>query len=313
MTSTRFQWVVLALLFFIPIFFFQLGNEFGLKVITKIIIYSILVISLDLLVGYCGLVSLGHSAYFGIGAFSAILLINNSFTNDLIAISILSVGAALIVGAVFITLAVRASNFNFLMITLAFCQMFYYTAISLRSLGGEDGIKLKSPTQILGLPVHDSLTMYIVSAFCLMVYIVVVLRVVNSNFGMIINAFAHNPRKAGSLGYSSSFFISSIFLISVVGAALAGVLYSVQARYVSPDLFAWTKSAEILIMLVLGGAGNIFGGILGVATFIILEEVLTTSTEHWQLYLGLLLLVTVIFSNDGLVGFLKRIWIRRDA
>jgi len=305
--------VVLALVIALPLVFIPTGNEFGLKVATKILTYSILVVSLDLLVGYAGLVSLGHCAFFGIGAFATTLLINHSVTTDILLISLIAVILAAVVGFLFITLSIRTSNFNFLMITLAFCQMFYFTTISLRFLGGEDGMNLNGVASIVSYPLQSNVVIYYLVAMCLLAYVFLSLRLVNSNFGLAVRAFAHNPRKTGSLGYSDRRYISTLFVISAAGASLAGALYGIQVRYVSPDLFAWTKSAEILIMLILGGSGYIFGALLGAASILILEEILITESEHWQLYLGLILLTVVILSRDGLIGLFNRFRRRQHA
>lgn len=285
---------------------------------SRILIYGLAAVSLDLLLGYAGLVSLGHAAFVGIGAFVVGICHFHSFEmspilsfpfeimgteNGMIvfpmAIIISGIGA-LFIGA----LSLRTRGMHFIMITLAFAQMLFYFFVSLEKYGGDDGLSLYSRNSLPLFDLGSDLQFYLFCLFCLFGFTFLCQKMVQSRFGLIIRGGGNNERRIRGLGINSYKYKLTIFTIAGTGAGLAGALMANQTEYVSPGLMHWTLSGELMVMVLLGGLGTLFGPILGAASFLILEEMLAIYTEHWMVYMGPLLVITVIFAKRGVFGLL---------
>ncbi len=306
----------LVLLIGLPPVASALGETFYIGFFSRILIYALAAVSLDLILGFGGMVSFGHAAFFGAGAYVVGILayhgmeesafINWPFVmmgtdNALISwpLAVLtSAGLALLIGAI----SLRTSGVYFIMITLAFAQMFYFFFTSLEKYGGDDGLSLFARSRIGGLDLNDDATFYYICLGLLIGFILLSYRLVNSRFGMVIRGSRENETRMGSLGFPTYRYKLVCFAIAGAGAGLAGALIANQTEFVSPSLMHWTVSGEILVMVILGGVGTLLGPVFGAAALLLLEEFLSVYTEHWMLVLGPILIFVVLFARRGLYG-----------
>lgn len=294
------------------------GEPYMVSLFSRILIYALAAASLDLILGYGGLVSLGHAAFFGAGAYAVGILAHHDFTetmliswplsvtgsnNALLAWPIAIVVAGLL--AAFIgALSLRTSGMHFIMITLAFAQMLFYFFVSLEGYGGDDGLTLFSRNSLPGLDLGDDVQFYYVCLLLLGLFLFFAGRLVESRFGMVIRGCRESDKRMRSLGFPTYRYKLLCFVIAGAAAGLAGALIANQVEYVSPGLMHWTRSGIILVMVLLGGSGTLYGPVIGAAAFLLLEEVLSIYTEHWMLYFGPVLILVVLFARHGLYGIL---------
>jgi branched-chain amino acid transport system permease protein len=293
----------LAVLAVIPLF----GDIFYTRLVTRIMIYAMAALSLDLVLGYGGMVSLGHAAFMGIGAYTVGILsqwgggTQSAFLSWPLAMMV-SMLVALVIGAI----SLRVSGVSFIMITLAFAQMLYYCFISLKGYGGTDGMTLaarSSMAGILDISRHSSFY-YLVLGILLLIFFAVH-RLVHSRFGMGIQGIRDNERRMLSLGFPTFSYKLISFVLAAGIAGLAGALMANQSLYVGPALMHWKQSAEILVMVILGGMKSLAGPVLGAMALLLAEEVLSNYTEHWMIILGPLLMIVVLCGRKGIYGMLK--------
>jgi len=302
--------------FFLPIVAQLTGDPYLISLGSRILIYALAAVSLDLLLGYGAMISLGHAAFVGIGAYVIGIFHFHSFDSSplftspfllsgsenglfVLPMAVLAASfAALIIGA----LSLRTTGMHFIMITLAFAQMLYYFFVSLEKYGGDDGLSLYSRNSFPGLDLGNDLHFYYLCLAALCLFLFFTCRLVNSRFGLIIRGAGNNDRRARSLGIHSNSYKLVTFMIAGGGAGLAGALLANQTEYVSPGLMHWTLSGELMVMVLLGGLGTLFGPVLGAAVFLLLEEGLAMYTEHWMVYMGPILILVVIFAKRGLFG-----------
>jgi len=307
----------LGLLFLVamPLIAVAISQEYFISLFCRILIYALAAVSLDLLIGYGGLVSLGHAAFVGIGAYVVGILfyhgyeaqplfgIFNGSENGLVvwpcAIVISSL-FALVIGS----LSLRTSGMHFIMITLAFAQMIYYFSIGLERYGGDDGLSLYSRNSLPLLDLSNDLHFYYVCLVLLLLFVFLMNRLVHSRFGMVIRGAHSNKRRIQAIGINAYRYRLICFMIAGAGAGLAGALLANQTEYVSPGLMHWTLSGELMVMVLLGGLGTLFGPVLGAAVFLLMEEFLGMYTEHWMVYMGPFLVIVVMFAKKGIYGLL---------
>jgi branched-chain amino acid transport system permease protein len=315
----RLLWYALgALLLLLPPLAGLADEPFMVSLFSRILIYAIAAVSLDLLLGFGAMVSLGHAAFFGVGAYVVGILAfhatqgtplasgllplpgtNNALVSWPLAI-VVSALAATAIGA----LSLRTSGIYFIMITLAFAQMLFYFFVSLETYGGDDGLSIWSRNDLLGLDLADDTTFYYVSLASLTIFLLICRRLVKSRFGMVIQGCAQNERRMRALGFPTYRYKLVCFAIAGAGAGLAGALIANQTEYVSPALLHWTRSGELLVMVILGGMGTLIGPVLGAITLILGEDLLAMVTEYWQLYLGAFLVLVVLTTRRGIYGLL---------
>ena len=298
-----------------------LKDSYYIGVFSRIFIYALAAVSLDLILGYGGMVSFGHAAYFGAGAYvvgilafhsvqaSALIswpLVLTGTDNALISWSVAilaSAGLAFIIGAI----SLRTSGVYFIMITLAFAQMMFFFFTSLELYGGDDGLSLYTRNRLGSLDLSNDVTFYYLCLGLLIGFLVFSWRLVHSRFGMVIRGCKENERRMAALGFPTYRYKLVCFVIAGAGAGLAGALMANHIEFVSPNIMHWTVSGEILVMVVLGGAGTLLGPVFGAAALLLLEEFLTRYTEHWMLALGPILIFVVLFARRGLYGsFVER-------
>ena len=298
-----------------------LEATFYIGLFSRILIYALAAVSLDLILGYGGMVSFGHAAFFGAGAYvvgilafhgiegSAVIswpFVIMGTDNALISWSVAAVasaGLAFVIGAI----SLRTSGVYFIMITLAFAQMMYFFFTSLEFYGGDDGLSLFTRSRLGHMDLSNDAAFYYTCLGLLIGFLLFSRRLVNSRFGMVIRGCKENERRMGALGFPTYRYKLVCFVIAGAGAGLAGALMANQTEFVSPSLLHWTVSGDILVMVILGGVGTLVGPVFGATVFLLLEEFLSRYTEHWMLFLGPILIFVVLFARRGLYGsFVER-------
>lgn len=298
-------WLLLAAGIALPFVAQALGQEFYIGVARRILIFALAATSLNLILGFGGMVSLGHAAFFGIGAYALGILMVEGVANAWIAWPLaigVAAAAALVIGAV----SLRTRGVYFIMITLAFAQMVYYLAVGLRTYGGEDGLNLPAKSILPGLDLTDDTTFYFVVLGCFALTMLLLNRLTASRFGRALVGIRENEQRMEALGFATYQIRLIGFVIAGALAGLAGVLFANHNSFVSPTVLHWTQSATLVIMVLLGGIGYRYGGLLGAAALLLLEEVLSQYTEYWHLVLGVILLGVVFGAPRGLAGLLNR-------
>ncbi len=298
----------------------SIGEGYVISSMTRVIIFAIAAVSLDLIVGYGAMVSFGHAAFLGLGAYVAAILtfhFNDSSlvfsfpfdyagSNNLLFILFAAMFIAALVAIITGLISLRTQGIHFIMITLAFAQMLYYLFISLDAYGGEDGLLLLGRNQVSFIDTANDTTFYFLCLFFLVVYVILAKRLVNSQFGRVIQGCKLNQKRMQALGFNTYWYRLCMYVIAATGAALAGALLANKTKYVDPGLFSWHLSGELLVMVILGGLGSIYGAVIGAMVFLLLEQVLSAYTEHWMFYLGPILILVVIFARNGLYGLFHK-------
>jgi branched-chain amino acid transport system permease protein len=287
------------------------GAAFYTELVTKVMILAIFALSLDLLVGYTGLVSFGHAAYYGIGAYALGLLAPKYEAANLwitlpAAIALAGL-AALAVGA----FVVRVKGIYFIMVTLAFAQMFYFVFHDTKFGRGSDGISMNfKPVAAIGGFVPFDLSnathfYYFVLAAMLVVF-VFLRMLLRSAFGRALQGIKGNEHRMLSLGFPVYRYKLASFGIAGALAGLAGYLSAMQYGFVNPELLSWHQSGNVLLMLILGGVGSLYGAVIGACAFVALQELFSSVTTHWQLLLGATIILLVIFLPGGIASVTSR-------
>lgn len=305
MDRRSLYWTLLLLLALavFPLVAPLLELDFYVSFVRRILIYALAATSLNLVLGYGGMVALGHAAFVGAGAYAVGMLGMGGVTSGLVAwpVAMLLGGAlAFVTGAI----SLRTRGVYFIMITLAFAQMVYYVFISLRQYGGEDGLNLMGYSVLPGLDLADDRSFYYLVFALFVLFSWLFNRLVASRFGTALQGIRENAGRMEALGYPVYRIKLVAFTLSGAAAGLAGALLANHNLFVSPSLMHWTQSANLLIMVLVGGIGLRYGGVAGAAVMLTLEEILRLWTEYWHLPLGLLLLAVVFGAPRGLAGLL---------
>jgi branched-chain amino acid transport system permease protein len=314
---------LLAFLVLLPVYAAQTGNTFVMTLFTRIVILAIAAVSLNLIMGFGGMVSFGHAAYLGIGGYAVGILakegIDTGFVQWPMAIA-LSGLFALGVGA----LSLRTRGVYFIMITLAFAQMIYYIANGLDRYGGDDGLTIQRRSEFGGLMNLSNRTFfYYLCLALLLLTVYVVWRLVNSRFGLVIQGSRSNDRRMRAIGFPTFRYKLICFVIAGVICGLSGVLLANHTNFISPALMHWTRSGDLIVMAVLGGMGSVFGPVIGAVALLVLEETLphligfasqlitgrevVAAKEYWQLILGPMLLLIVLYARGGIDGLIASV------
>jgi branched-chain amino acid transport system permease protein len=302
----------------VPLWAHLAGEPFTITLATRAAIFALAAVGLNFALGYGGLVSLGHAAFFGIGGYAMGILAHHAQTFTplmewpfliegtksmpviwLVAI-LTSAIAALVIGL----LSLRTSGVYFIMITLAFGQMFFYFTISWRAYGGEDGLSIYLRNGFPGLNTLDPIQFFAICFALLCLALWLVHRIARSPFGLVLNAARQVPHRVETVGLDAQRAKLVAFVISGAITGLAGALFADLNRFVSPSMFSWQMSGEIMIFVILGGVARLFGPVAGAVLFVVLEHVLGDLSDFWHIYLGLLLLLVVLFARGGIMGFL---------
>jgi branched-chain amino acid transport system permease protein len=293
---------LLLALALVPTLFNLAGESFYISVASRILIFALAATSLNLILGFGGMVSFGHAAFVGMGAYTVGILMQSGVVSAWV-----SWPAAFVVGGVFALLigliSLRTQGVYFIMITLAFAQMLFYLMVSLKPYGGEDGLSLASRSHLgLGLNLADDAQFYYVVLALVAVLFFGVAKLLNARFGHALQGIRENETRMAALGFAVYRTKLVAFTLAGAIAGLAGALLANQASFVSPALLQWSQSGMLMIMVILGGVGYLWGGLVGAAAFLLIEEVLVAYTIHWQFGLGAVLLAVVLLSPNGLLS-----------
>lgn len=303
---TREFWINLALallLFAAPFGALAAGESFYVTLATRVAILALAAVGLNLALGLGGLVSFGHAAFFGIGGYAAGLLAAEGLVSMPL---IWFVGAALagLVALATGAVSLRTSGVYFIMITLAFAQMIYYFVISWPTLGGEDGLSLALRNEFPFVNTLRPLNFFLIAYGLLLLALFLFARLRAARFGAALEGARQNETRLASLGIEVFPVRLWAFVLSAMITSVAGALYADLNRFVSPSMLSWHMSGELIVIVILGGVGRLFGPVAGAAVFVLLEFALGGLTERWQFFLGLILLATVLFARGGLLALL---------
>jgi branched-chain amino acid transport system permease protein len=295
---------VIAILALVPVYAEVTGNTFMVSLFTRIVILAIAAVSLNLIMGFGGMVSFGHAVYLGIGGYAVGILAKEGIDSGLLQWPLALAASALFALAVG-ALCLRTRGVYFIMITLAFAQMVYYVAIGLDRYGGDDGMTIYKRSQFGGLiDLSNKMAFYYLCLALLLATIYIVWRLVHSRFGMVIQGARSNERRMRAIGFPTYRYKLLCFVFAGMLCGLAGALLANHTDFISPALMHWTRSGDLIVMAVLGGMGTVFGPVIGAVALLVLEELLSGITEYWQIILGPLFLLVVLFARGGIDGLL---------
>ncbi len=297
--------IVLFLLLVLPLAALAAKQPFYITLFTRVIIYAVAACALNLLIGYTGMVSFGQSLFLALGAYAVGIPSFHGLTSGWLHLLFALLGSAA-VAAVIGMVVLRTQGMAFIMITLAFAQMFFYLGISLKNYGGDDGIRLESRSTLFPLDLGSNSALYYL---CLLILIAVLFfswRLIHSGFGMTLRGIKGNERRMKALGFNTLKFKLMIYIVAAMITSVAGFLLANLTSYTSPAFSAWTVSGELIVMVVLGGMGTIFGPVIGAIGFLMLEEGLKELTEFWGMPLGIIIVAIVLLAKRGLYGSLKK-------
>lgn len=316
--ETLLNAALMAILLLFPLYAWVMDEPFLITLTTRAVILAIAGVGLNIALGFGGLVSFGHALFFGLGGYAMGILAYHAQTYTSITdwpltipgtksmpviwiiATLTSALAALAVGA----LSLRTTGVYFIMITLAFSQMFYYFAISWPTYGGEDGLSIYVRNGFPGLNTMDPIQFFALCYGLLVLILVFTARLARSNFGLMLGAARQNEARVAAVGHRPYRLYLIAFTLSGAITGLAGALFADLNRFVSPVMFSWQTSGEIMVFVILGGVGRVFGPVAGAALFILLEHSLGGLSDYWHIYLGAILLGTVLFARGGLYGLI---------
>jgi branched-chain amino acid transport system permease protein len=299
-----------ALLLFVGLALFpSVSGNYGVDLVSKIMIYAIFALSLELLVGTTGLVCFGHAAFFGIGAYAAVLLSPQTDAASLLWLLPASIGVAALYALVVGALSLRTKGVYFIMVTLAFAQMAYYVLHDTPLGGGTDGIYLMlKPTLGDWLNLDSPRVLYMATLAALVAVFVFLNVLLNSRFGRALSGIHVNEQRMRATGFSTYPYKLAAFVISGAIAGLAGFIFAIKDGFVNPEMLSWHLSGAVLIMIILGGLGDLRGAMLGAFAYALLQEFFKSEAvfgpyaKHWLLGLGLTIIASVVFLPRGLIG-----------
>lgn len=290
----------------LPLIAGALDDSYLIVIATRILAYAIAALALDLILGYGGMVSFGHAAYLGIGAY-AVAILSRAGITDLGAHLLAGIAVAAVFALITGAISLRTRGIYFIMITLAFAQMGYFFFVSLSAYGGDDGVTLNARSTIFGQPLlEDNTALYYTALALLIGLYLLAVAITRSRFGRVLTGTRENPTRMQAIGFSPFRYQLTAYVISGCMASIAGVMLANQASYVSPSFMDWHRSGELVVMVVFGGIGNLLGAIAGATIALLLEEWLAILTDHWPILFGLILVLVVLYSRDGLSGLFRR-------
>ncbi|MDP9995207.1 branched-chain amino acid transport system permease protein [Variovorax boronicumulans] len=308
--------ICVALLAAVPLAASALGDTFYVRVVTRMMIFAIMAISLDLVLGFGGMVCFGHAMFVGAAAYVVGIFVFHASSGEPLTIAgvafqgstnalviwPVAIATSALLALVFGAIALRTSGLYFIMITLAFAQMLYFVAASASGYGGIDGLTLDKAPTLGPLDTGDRQQFYWVVLAALAAAYLLCRRIVESRFGLVLRASRSNPTRLSAVGVSPYRYRLAAFVIAGALAGLAGVLLASSQSFVSPADMSWSRSGELIVMVVLGGMATLYGPIFGAFFYLAAEFALGHLTEHWQLVMGPLVIVVVLFGKGGLAG-----------
>jgi branched-chain amino acid transport system permease protein len=300
---TKQKIIIVALTIMLAIFFPYLAPYTALA--SEILIFALFAMAYDLVLGYTGMLSFGHAAFFGIGAYTTGIMLIHVYPSVLVSLLagvVLSSAGALLVGF----LSIRRRGIYFTMVTLAFAQMFYFMAFKWTSLtGGDDGLQGVPRPSLGPIDLTSEIALYYFILFFVLLSITVGIRVINSPFGKTLQALRENKDRAMSIGYDVNRFRLIVFIISGFFSGLAGGLYALLLNFVPLSSLYWTTSGEVVVMTIVGGMGTLVGPVLGAVAIILLRDLISNFTESWSFVMGLLFMASVLGFRGGMMSIVK--------
>ena len=307
-----FAVLLLAGLALVPVISAAIGQPFYVTLFTRIVIYALAALGLNLILGYGAMVSFGHALYLGIGMYAVGILSFHGMNSGFV-----HLGAALGVGAVVAVVigivCLRTSGMAFIMITLAFAQMFYFLAVSLKQYGGDDGLPIAARSDFGAFSLASNNALYYFAFVLLLLCLLFFRRLVDARFGMVLRGCRSNERRMAALGFPTLRYRLTAYVISALVCVVAGVLLANLTKFASPSTMAWQTSGELIVMIVLGGMGTLIGPVAGATALLLLEEFLAGITQHWMIILGPLIVLIVLVAKKGLYGYVSEWDARRRA
>ncbi len=279
-------------------------EPFYIDLISRVMIFSIAAMSLDFILGYGAMISFGHALYLGLGTYAVGILAYYEVTDGWTQLAVCVVGCGAI--AAFLgVISLRTSGIYFIMITFALAQMFYFLGISLEEYGGDDGLPIDVRSEFFSFfDLNETWNMYYLILGTLTVVTFVLWRTINSRFGMVVRGSSSNDARMQAIGFPTFRYRLAAFTIAGVVCGIAGFLFGNLTEFLTPEYMHWFRSGELMIMVMVGGMGTLFGPLFGAFGYLMVEEILSDYTEHWQFYFGPLLIVLVLFAKRGLWGLL---------
>ena len=307
------SWGMMAALLVVPLVLFYSGNAFYLDLATRLCILAIAAVSLNFVLGFGGLISFGHAAFIGLGAYAVGIPAYHYLYGGMDAIATVNgfvqFGLAILVCAVFAFLTglvcLKVKGVHFIMITMAFAQMVYYLIVSIEEYGGDDGLVIDMRSEFPLVSLDDPVQMFLICFVSLALVMWLVHLMVNSRFGMVLRGSKGNEERMISLGFKTYRYRLVAYVISGAICGYAGALLGNFTTFISPEMMDWSRSGNLMFMVILGGVATIFGPVLGAVVFIVLEEVLSSYTVYWHLPFGLMLVLVVIYSRGGISALLR--------
>lgn len=307
-----FSAVLLVLLVLAPLYAVLMDDPFVITLLTRILIFSVAALSLNLILGYGGMVSFGHALFLGLGVYAAAILSFHGIDNGWLQLLVTLVVCSL-VGVLTGSIVLRTTGIAFIMITLAFAQMFYFLFVSLSQYGGDDGMTLAAGSRFSGVMLNDAYTLYFTALAIVCLCLYGTHRLVQSRFGVVVRASKINEARMKALGFPTFRYRLAMYVISAALCGIAGLMYANLTQFASPSYMSWTMSGELIVMIMLGGMGTLLGPLVGAFAMILTEEWLKSITEHWMIIFGPLLVVVAMARRPGIVGMLHFLEQRRGA
>jgi branched-chain amino acid transport system permease protein len=291
----------------VPLFATFNAEAYVLGLVSRVMIFAIAALALDLLVGYGALISFGHAAFIGLGAYVVGILSAHGIHDALIALP-LTLGVSALFAYATGIVCLRTKGVYFIMITLAFGQMAYFTASSLAPYGGDDGLTIRMRSTFGGLSIFASdRALYYICLACLFCAYLLCRALIVSRFGRVYRGARENALRMSTIGFEVYRYQLVAYVIAGMLGGLAGFLLANATDFVSPAYMSWQRSGELLIMVILGGIGTLNGPIIGAAAFLLTEEWLSGITEHWKVIFGPLLVLVAVFARGGLIGIAQKL------
>jgi branched-chain amino acid transport system permease protein len=304
---SRGRWVMiggLVLLGLAPTLTQMFDQLFYLDLANRAVILAIAAVSLNLILGHGGMISFGHAAYLGIGAYCVGIPVYYEIYDGLLQIP-LAIGVSALFALVTGAVCLRTKGVHFIMITMAFSQMAFFAFVSIEEYGGDDGLVIEARSELFPpIDLEDNSALYYLSYLSLLAVLYLVRRIMHSRFGMVIAGAKGNDRRMAAIGYDTYRYKLICYVISGAICGYAGALLGNFTSFISPEMMDWTRSGELIFMVVLGGTGSLFGPVLGTVAFVLLEEWLSAITIYWQFLFGLILMGVVLFARGGIEGII---------
>jgi branched-chain amino acid transport system permease protein len=306
---------IIAIFALVPVAATLFGQPFYVTLVSRIMIFALAAAGLNLALGYGAMVSFGHALYLGIGAYAVGILSFYGVTNGWLHLAA-ALGVGLVTAVIIGVVCLRSSGVAFIMITLAFAQMFYFLAVSLRAFGGDDGMPLNARSDFGIGDLENNVTLYYLIFGVLAVTLYAFYRLVHAKFGMALRGSKMNERRMQAIGFPTMRYKLTAYVLSALVCVVAGALLANLAKFVSPSYMQWTVSGELVVMVVLGGMSTLMGPLVGAAVWLLLEELLSSAkfglpggldallSTHWLGLMGLFVLIVTLALKQGLYGYL---------